>query len=378
MSVQAALYYESLPNGRVLCTLCPHDCKIAPGHRGACGVRVNHDGRLYTLVGDRVVACDVDPVEKKPLFHFLPGSRAYSIATVGCNLRCLFCQNWVISQWPKLRHLEAGSQGAAEEANPEPPSDHPGEVVCPDLAAQPDETALGTRVTPSELVAEAARSGSASIAYTYTEPTIFFELALATARAASEAGLGNIFVTNGFIAPAPLREIAPYLNAANIELRSFRDGFYKRVCGARLQPILEAIRLYKQLGVWIELTTLIIPGLNDDETELREMASFIRTDLGESVPWHLSRFYPAYKMADVEATPLATLRRAREIGREAGLRYVYVGNAPEEEGGEDTVCPFCGDRVIRRRGVGLVENRLRAGRCPNCAGFIEGRWAIAA
>lgn len=351
-----ALFYEEEAAGRVRCTLCPHDCRIAPGRRGACGVRVNEGGTLYTLVGDRVVSQEVDPIEKKPLFHFLPGSAAYSIATVGCNLRCAFCQNWELSQGPKLH------EGATHD------------FICLPVANEPEDRVPGLPVTPEALVHRAVARRCASVAYTYTEPTVFFELALDTAMAAEGAGLRNVFVTNGFTAPAAIRTIAPCLDAANVDLKSFRDGFYKRVCGARLQPVLDAIRLYKELGVWIELTTLVIPGLNDSEEELRDLTGFIVRELGADVPWHVSRFFPAFRMSDGAVTPVTTLLRAAFIGREAGLRYVYLGNAPEEEGGEDTRCPGCGTVVIRRAGLALIENRLEGGACPACGQRIAGVW----
>ena len=369
--LQAALYYDTLPDRFVRCTLCPHDCKIAPDCRGACGVRLNRDGRLFTRVGNRIVSAEVDPIEKKPLFHFLPGSTAYSIATVGCNLRCRFCQNWTISQWPKLKEL-------ADRSNEATPSvgEHPADEWCAEMEPPEVRWGVGTEVVPTEVVAEAERTGCSSIAYTYTEPTIFYELALTTARLASMAGLGNVFVTNGFISLDPLREIAPYLGAANIDLKSFRDSYYKKLCGARLDPVLAAIREYKKLGVWLELTTLLIPGLNDEEGELRDIAHFIKAELGEDVPWHISRFFPAFKMEHWEETPIRLLLRAREIGREEGLRYVYLGNVPQEEDAEDTICPGCGRAVIRRRGFAVVENRLHAGCCPDCNRFVAGRWAV--
>jgi pyruvate formate lyase activating enzyme len=369
--LQAALYYETMPDQFVRCTLCPHDCKIAPDHRGVCGVRINRGGRLFTRVGNRIASAEIDPIEKKPLFHFLPGSAAYSIATIGCNLRCRFCQNWTISQWPKLREsVDRGDEISS------PLGEHPADEWCAE--AEPPETGwgIGTAVVPSELVSRAKRAGCSSIAYTYTEPTIFYELALATARLASAAGLGNLFVTNGFISPDPLREIAPYLGAANIDLKSFRDSYYKKLCGARLEPVLAAIREYKKLGIWIELTTLLIPGLNDEESELRDIARFIKAELGEDVPWHISRFFPAYKMEYWQETPIRSLLRAREVGQEEGLRYVYLGNVLQEEGAENTVCPGCGTVVIRRWGFTVVENRLQAGRCPACNRFVAGRWAV--
>ncbi len=369
--LQAALYYESLPDQFVQCTLCPHDCKIAPDHRGACGVRINRGGHLFTLVGNHIVSSEIDPIEKKPLFHFLPGSSAYSIATVGCNFRCRFCQNWTISQWPKLKELvDRGDEVTASVG------EHPADEWCAETEPPEERWGIGSPVAPSDLVEEAKRTGCASIAYTYTEPTIFYELALTTARLASAAGLGNVFVTNGFISLDPLREISPYLSAANIDLKSFRDSYYKKLCGARLELVLAAIREYKKLGVWIELTTLLIPGLNDEEQELKDIAHFIKTELGEDAPWHISRFFPSYKMNHWPETPIRSLLRAREIGQEEGLRYVYLGNVPQEEGAETTVCPVCRTVVIRRWGLTVVENRLRAGRCQDCGQFVMGRWAI--
>jgi pyruvate formate lyase activating enzyme len=353
--MREALFYEVEADQRVRCTLCPHLCTIAPGRRGACGVRLNREGKLYTLVANRVVSQEIDPIEKKPLFHVLPGSSAYSIATVGCNLRCQFCQNWQISQGPKGRQAE------------------PSDFRCEPLADAALDRTMGLPVTPESVVADARASGCESIAYTYTEPTIFFELALETAKAARAAGLKNLFVTNGFITPEPLRMIAPYLDAANIDLKGFRDAYYKRVCGAPLQPVLDAIRLYKQLGVWIELTTLLVPGRNDGEEELRELAGFIVADLGDEVPWHISRFFPAYKMEQVPVTPIESLRRAERIGRAAGLKYVYLGNLFDHEG-MDTQCPGCGTRLIRRAWLFTVENRLADGACPACGRRIPGVW----
>ena len=370
-NLQPALYYEPMADHFVRCTLCPHDCKIAPDHRGVCGVRVNHGGQLFTRVADRIVSAEVDPIEKKPLFHFLPGSTAYSIATVGCNFRCRYCQNWTISQWPKLKELVDRGVEAPSAAG-----EHPESEWCAESEPPEARWGIGTPIAPSELVAQAERTGCRSIAYTYTEPTIFYELALATARLASAAGIGNIFVTNGFISLDPLREIAPYLGAANIDLKSFRDSYYKKLCGARLEPVLAAIREYKKLGVWIELTTLLIPGLNDEDGELRDIARFIKAELGPDVPWHISRFFPAYKMEHWRETPINSLLRAREIGREEGLRYIYLGNVPQEEGGENTICHGCGTVVIRRSGFSVVEDRLQAGRCPNCSQYLMGRWAV--
>jgi pyruvate formate lyase activating enzyme len=359
-TVREAAFYEGERNGRVLCTLCPHECRIANGRRGACFVRYAWAGRLYTVVYDKVVAHTVDPVEKKPLFHFYPGSSAYSVATVGCNQRCSFCQNWEIAQWPKdnlPRKLDFGINGEASE--PAPP------CLSAMLRAIPGEP-----VTPRDIVEGALRTGSISIAYTYTEPTIFYELAYETAVMARLAGLKNIFVTNGFISEAPLRRIATVLDAVNVDLKFFREESYRRISRASLGPVLDAIRLYRELGVWVEVTTLIIPGVNDFDDELRKIAEFIRR-VGPEVPWHVSRFHPDYRMLDVPVTPVETLRRAMRIGREAGLRYVYEGNVLGE-GGENTLCHGCGALLIERDGFRVRCKRLHNGRCPDCGTKLDG------
>ncbi len=357
-TVKEALYYEKLADERVLCTLCPHECKIREGRRGVCGVRFNQGGVLYSLVYDKVVSRHLDPIEKKPLFHFQPGSTSYSIATVGCNMRCTFCQNWQISQQPKgkLRHTTA------------PLPDDP-EPICPPLE-EAAQRIVGEHITPQQIVDAALWSGASSIAYTYTEPTSFYELAYDTAVLARARGLKNVFVTNGFINEAPLRQIATVLDGVNVDLKFFKDENYRRISGARLQPILEAIRLYRQLGVWVEVTTLLIPGLNDSEDELQRMAAFVYS-VGAEVPWHVTQFYPAYKMLDRPPTPLPTLRRARQIGLAAGLRYVYEGNVPGE-GGENTYCYACKALLIQRYGFYLRNNRIRRSQCPDCGASIDG------
>ncbi len=356
--MKQAMFYEPLPDGRVLCSLCALYCKIALGRRGACGVRVNVDQTLYTLVYDKVVARHVDPIEKKPLFHFHPGSLAYSIATAGCNFRCLHCQNYDISQQSKQKLPPVRERG----------SEHP-EVLCLTLRDLADRVP-GEIVSPEQIVDAALRSHCRSIAYTYTEPTIFFELAYDTARLAAEQGLANIFVTNGYITEEALDTIAPYLDAANIDLKSFDDAAHKRMTGARLQPVLDAIRAYKRHGIWTEVTTLVIPGHNDSEAELRQIAEFVRS-VGPDVPWHVTQFYPVYRLLDRAPTPVATLRRARDIGLAAGLHYVYEGNVPGE-GGEDTRCHVCRALLIHRYGNHALANHIRDGRCPKCATPIPG------
>ena len=333
--MKEAMFYEKLGDEIVKCNLCSHRCRITDSKRGICGVRENRNGTLYSLVYGKVVARAVDPIEKKPFFHFLPGSRAYSIATVGCNFRCGNCQNFEISQMPKDRN-----------------------------------TILGQDVSPEEIVMAAKRNNCESIAYTYTEPTIFFEYAYDTAKLASKEGIKNVFVTNGYITEEALTDIKPYLDAANIDLKSFNEEFYRKNCGARLNPVLDSIRLHKSLGIWIEVTTLIIPTLNDSEEELRKIAEFIK-EVGEEIPWHISRFHPMYELLDFPRTPVGTLRRAREIGLEAGLRYVYEGNVPGETG-ESTYCYRCGKLLISRHGYQILEDKTKDSACSYCGAKIDG------
>jgi len=333
--MKEAMFYEPLAGNSVLCNLCSHRCKIKEGKSGICRVRENRGGRLYSLVYGTIIAEHIDPIEKKPLFNFLPGSRVFSIGTVGCNFHCKHCQNFDISQYP----LE-----------------HRGEIIGQDR-------------TPEQIVASAKAAGCETIAYTYTEPTIFYEFAYDTAVLAQKEGIKNVFVSNGYMSTEAAHKIAPHLDAINIDIKAFTDNFYKDVCGARLKPVLETIQLMKDLGVWVEATTLIIPGLNDGEQELRDIASFVKS-IGPEIPWHVSQFYPAYKLLDRPPTPVATLRRAREIGMEEGLRYVYEGNVPSE-GGEHTYCYACGAMLIERYGLELIRNRLQDGKCPECGTRID-------
>jgi pyruvate formate lyase activating enzyme len=335
MESRRALLYEELSGNKVRCNLCAHRCVILDGRRGICQVRENQDGTLYTLVYGRTISQNIDPVEKKPLFHFHPGSMVYSIATPGCNFRCQWCQNWEISQLPREQHL-----------------------------------VVGYEATPEQIVGAAQRTGCRSIAYTYTEPTIFFEYAYDTARLAHLAGLANIYVTNGYMTIEMLETFQPYLNAANVDLKAFRDETYRRFVGARLQPVLDSLKQMKAMDIWLEVTTLIIPGINDDPAELRDAAQFVADELGPDTPWHLSRFFPAYKINDVPSTSLKTLRRAREIGLEVGLYYVYIGNVPNEE---HTFCHQCGQLLIWRTGYKILENHVQSnGHCPACGRPTEG------
>ncbi len=333
-----ASFCENLGGCVVRCGLCRFRCTIPAGARGLCGVRENRDGILYSLVYGKVVAEQSDPVEKKPLFHLLPGSATYSIATAGCNFRCLHCQNASISQVADSAQLIRGNDR-----------------------------------TPAEIVAAALASGSESISYTYTEPTIFYEYARDTAELAVQAGLKNLFVTNGYITAEALAGIAPVLHAANIDLKGWSERFYREVVRATLREVLDSIVEYRRLGIWIELTTLLIPGYNDDPGELREMAGFIAGHLGCDVPWHLTAFHPTYRMTRVPPATASQLQAAREIGIAAGLAYVYTGNA-YCPGGEDTLCPACGVTLVRRSGFGMLENRLRQGGCAACGASIAGIW----
>ncbi|HZV81657.1 MAG TPA: AmmeMemoRadiSam system radical SAM enzyme [Geobacteraceae bacterium] len=330
-----AMFYTKEDEGKVRCGLCRFRCLIADGGRGICRVRENRGGTLFSLVYGKVVAEHLDPIEKKPLFHVLPGSTSYSIATVGCNFHCRHCQNYSISQ------VEPGSEIS------------------------------GIRRAPADIVHGAVSSGARSIAYTYTEPTIFYEFALDTARLAKDRGLMNVFVTNGYISPEPLEQVAPLLDAANIDLKGFSDRFYREIVGAKLSEVLDSIVEYRKLGIWLEITTLIIPGLNDAEEELKGIADFIVQNLGAETPWHVSQFYPTYRLTDRGRTPVSTLRMARDIGLASGLKYVYEGNVPGE-GGENTFCPSCGAVVVERYGYTIVSNRLTGGNCPECGVSIAG------
>lgn len=318
--------------GAVRCTACSQRCTIRNGQRGICSVRENRDGQLHLLVYGTAVGLHVDPIEKKPFYHFLPGTKAFSFGTVGCNFRCSFCQNAEMSQ--------ASKQGRY----------------------------YGEEAAPDEIVRAARRAHCQSIAYTYNEPAIFVEYAHDTAVLAHEHGLTNVFVSNGYETEEAFRYIEPYLDAINVDLKAFTDQFYRRECGARLQPVLDTITRAAQSEVWLEVTTLVIPGLNDTDEELTRMARFI-ADLDPNIPWHLSRFFPHHERRDTPPTPIETLDRARRIGTAAGLRHIYLGNvhAPAE-----THCPSCHATVVTRE---PVESTLCDGRCPDCGTEVHGRWS---
>lgn len=333
--IREAMLYEKMADNRVHCNLCAHRCIIKPGRRGVCGVRENKEGVLYSLVYESLIAEHIDPIEKKPFFHVYPGSKSYSIATAGCNFNCEFCQNHEISQMPRSTLM-----------------------------------IMGEDIPPAEIVARANKSGSKTIAYTYTEPTIYFELAYETARIAMEQGIKNVIVTNGFMTSEAVETIKPYLAAANVDLKSFRDEFYKKSCGAHLQPVLKSLQKMKEIGIWLEITTLLIPSLNDSDEELKDIAGFIAS-LGKETPWHISRFHPQFKMLHTPVTPVSLLHRACEIGLLAGLKYVYSGNVPGDAG-ESTYCFHCGNCLIERYGFQIMNINLNGNRCNRCGTVLEG------
>lgn len=334
-----ALFYDHTESSDIVCRLCPHTCRIPAGSRGICGVRRNTDGELYSLVYGRAIAEHLDPIEKKPLFHFLPGSQSYSIATVGCNFTCRHCQNTEIAHLPR-------TQG--------------GEIA-------------GAWRAPEDIVRAAGASGAASIACTYTEPTIYYEYALDVARLAQDHGLKTVFVTNGFITAEPLRTIAPFLAGANIDLKSFRNEFYTSVCGGRLQPVLDTIRRCRDLGIWVEVTTLLIPGYNDSPEEVCDIARFL-AGVDKRIPWHVTAFFPTARLRNAPPTPPDVLQRSRAIGHAEGLQHVYTGNIPGLEG-ESTVCPACGSQVITRRGFRVLALEMKNGRCAHCGAAVSGVFA---
>lgn len=333
--IKEAMLYRHLDEKKVSCFLCHHLCQIADSKFGICGVRQNREGKLHTHVYGEVIAAHVDPIEKKPLYHFLPGTTSFSIATIGCNFRCPFCQNWEISQSTKRE-----KRGLS-----------------------------GYDLLPKDVVHEAKSRGCQSISYTYTEPTIFFEYAYESARLAKEEGMANVFVTNGYMTPEALETIHPYLDACNVDLKSFREDFYEKICRAHLQPVLDSIQLMKKLDIWVEVTTLVVPDQNDGEGELTQIARFIR-DLDPDTPWHISRFHPDYQYGDSRPTPLETLRKAYTIGKKEGLHYIYIGNVLGES--EDTLCPHCQRALIQRQGYFIGRNKIKDSTCPFCGGHIAG------
>lgn len=333
MELKEALFWKEIENN-VRCELCPHFCFLKEGETGKCKVRKNVSGKLVSLVYGKPCSLAIDPIEKKPLYHFLPGDKTLSIATAGCNLKCGFCQNWEISQCANVRSFN---------------------------------------IKPEEVLKEALKNRTRIISYTYTEPTIFYEYMLDISKLAKKRKLRNVTVTNGFINPEPLKELCKYLDASNIDLKSFSDDFYERVCQGRLEPILNAIKIMKQQGVWIELTNLIIPGLNDSQEEITKLVKWIKSNLGSEIPVHFTAFYPQYKIVNIQRTSSETLKKARNIALALGLHYVYTGNIDDKEG-NTTYCPKCNKALIVRKSFSVIENKIKNGKCFNCQEKIAGVW----
>jgi len=334
---RAVLWEPSGEDKKVRCKLCNWRCVIDDGKLGRCCVRKNIDGVLYSLNYDKVCSANPDPIEKKPLFHFQPGTSSFSIATMGCNFRCEFCQNWQISQ-----------------------------------AALEDGRIDGQAISPEKVVAAAVRSGCKSIAYTYTEPTVFMELCNDCGRLAKERGLTNVFVSNGYETKEAIDFAGDWLNGINVDLKSFSEDYYKRLCKARLQPVLDTISyIANQTDIWLEVTTLLVPGENDSDDELKQLADFIVSKAGADVPWHISRFHPQYKYLDSVATPAENLERAEQIGKKAGLHHVYLGNMPGSKS-ESTFCYKCGRMLIERVGYRILANHITNSCCPDCETKIAG------
>ncbi|NLP12004.1 AmmeMemoRadiSam system radical SAM enzyme [bacterium] len=331
-----ARYYEKLPNRKIRCLLCPRRCVIDDLERGYCGARENRGGVYYSLVYGQVVSAHIDPIEKKPLFHFLPSARAFSIATAGCNVFCKFCQNWEISQ------------------------------------SRPEQIPA-TYLPPPQLVRLAGEKSCPVIAYTYNEPVIFAEYMYDVAGQGRSLGVRSVMISNGYIEPQPMRDLCRVLHAVKIDLKAFTERFYKELVSGQLRPVLDTLVLLRKENIWTEIVYLVIPGQNDDRKELTEMCRWIAAELGPEVPVHFTRFHPMYRLTNVPATPPTTLTMARKIGLDAGLHYVYTGNIPGDEG-ENTYCPNCHKMVIHRFGYAILENRIQNSRCPDCRALLAGVW----
>ena len=347
-----AILYEKLPNDVVKCQACAHYCAITKDNVGICGVRYNDDGKLFLAVYGHPSVVNIDPIEKKPLYHFLPGSKIFSLGTIGCNFGCDFCQNWDISQ-TKIEDLKSQISSLSEEW------------------------------TPKKIVDYCETNRLPSIAYTYNEPTIFAEYVYDTAKLAKERGIKNVLVSNGYQSRESLNYLAPVIDAINIDLKGWTEEFYQKICKARLSVVKENIKLWKEKGVWVEITTLLIPSRNDKDNELEGMAQFLAS-VDTEMPWHLSRFFPQYKMTDGEVTTEDVLLRAYEAGKKAGLKYVYIGNLPHlplrqtgRQAGvpdDNTYCPKCSTKVLERDGMALIKNNFKKGPCPKCNSIIKGIW----
>ncbi len=335
--MKQALFYKKLKEGVVQCQLCPHYCILKDQEIGKCEVRQNQKGKLYSLVYKKACSLNTqDPIEKKPLYHFLPGQKTLSIATVGCNLFCKHCQNCEISQA------------------------RPAQIYSQDIR-------------PQQVIKEAIKNKIKIIAYTYTEPTIFYEYMLETAKLAKKQGIKNVIVSNGFINPQPLLELSKYIDGANIDLKSIKDDFYKEICQARVQPVLENLKILKQRGVWMEVTNLIIPTLNDEEKDIEKLINWVKENLGEETPIHFTAFYPQHQLSYLPPTPPSTLKKARKTALKKGIKYVYTGNTLDEEG-NNTYCSKCSCLLIKRNLFSIIENNIKKGRCYKCNEKLPGVW----
>lgn len=361
MELQEADYYTKLANGKLLCQLCPHSCQLSEGETGLCRVRQNLKGKLYSLVYGRPSSLAIDPVEKKPLFHFLPGSAVFSIGTAGCNQRCVFCQNWSLSQ-------RGPAQVGTIELSPE-------QAVQTALGENPNAPVENWFFSPRSPGVKMGKHGVRCpiIAYTYNEPTIFTEYMLAISKLAKKKGIRNVMHSCGLVNPKPLGDILKVLDSANIDLKYFRDEHYRRHSGGYLQPVLNSIKAIHDAGRWMEITTLVVPGLNDDEDHIRDECQWIYKNIGPDHPIHFSRFYPSYKLVDRPPTEVAKLEKAYEIAREEGLKYVYVGNVAGHDT-ESTFCPKCEKKIIGREGYNITSMDMQKGACKFCGEKIAGVW----
>ncbi len=332
-----AMFWEKLEQNQVKCTLCPRECAVADVERGYCGVRENQGGEYHTLVYGALCSGNVDPIEKKPLFHYLPGTPAFSIATAGCNIECKFCQNWRISQF------------------------RPEQV----------ESVL---VKPDRLVTTCKSRGCPTIAYTYSEPVVFYEYMHDTAALARQHGIGSVMISNGYIQEKPLRQLCRQLTGVKVDLKAFTEKFYAEWCAGHLKPVLDALEVLKDIGIWLELVVLIVPTLNDSPDEIKQMSKWVVKHLGPDVPMHFTRFHPTYRVTNLPRTPIPTLERCRQIALDAGVHYVYAGNVPMHPG-ENTYCHSCGEELIRRVGFRVASNKIRNGKCPKCSTPIPGVWS---
>ena len=348
-----AILYQKLESNKVLCTACKQKCIIAPNHTGICGVRQNKDGKLYLLVYGKPSAVNVDPVEKKPLFHFLPGTQIFSLGTVGCNFGCTFCQNWDISQATKDLRLKLLKEKK------------------PDLM-DVEVGKFGYELPPEKIVKICEERSIPSIAYTYNEPVIFFEYLFDTSKLSNKKNIKNVLVSNGYESEETLEMLKPYVDAMNIDLKAFTNEFYMKICQGKLENVLETIKKAHELGIWIEITTLIIPGKNDSDDELEKIAEFILS-VDKNIPWHVTAFHPDYKMLDVPSTSYASIFKAYDIGKKKGLKFVYVGNILDEKH-SNTYCPNCDALLIRRNGYFITIENFDNGKCNKCGEKIPGVW----